>query len=97
MSDNNSIRKGFFYGIANVFSFLIMATISGILGLSITEETIPAALFAIFGGFIGSKIFKTWWKKMKSSSISGVFKALIFTLFTIALLVGIVFIALGRM
>jgi hypothetical protein len=96
MSNDDSIRKGFFYGISRIFSFLLTAAIGGILGLSITEETIPTALFAIFGGFIGSFIFNAWWKGMSGSTIAKTFKALIFTLFTIGLLIGMVFIALEK-
>jgi len=97
MANDDSIKKGFFYGVSRFFSFFITAAIGGFLGLSITKETIPAALFAIFGGFIGNFIFGAWWKGMKGSSVSRVFKALIFTLFTITLFAGIIFVALGKL
>lgn len=96
MSGDNSISKGFFYGASRIFSFFITATIGGFLGLSITKHTITAVLFAIFGGLVGNYIFVAWWKGMKSTSVGRTFKALIFTLFTILIMVGIIFVALGK-
>lgn len=95
MSDND-IKEGLTRGFSRILSFLITAAIGGFLGLSITKQTIAAALFAIAGGFIGDLIFKAWWRGMKSSSVARGFKAFIFTLFTIAIMVGIALVALGR-
>ncbi len=92
---DNDVKEGFGKGVANVFSFIICAAISGFAGLSLVEEPIMTIIFAIIGGFIGTIIFKLWWNGMKNSS-SPAFKAFIFTIFTLIIMAGIVFIALGK-
>ncbi len=93
---SNDINKGIFEGIARLFSFVISFAIGGFFGLSIVKETIPASLFAIFGGFIGYWIFIAWWNNTAKSSNSPTFKAFVFTIFTLLLLAGIIFLALGK-
>lgn len=92
---DNDVKEGFGKGVANVFSFIICAAISGFTGLSLVEKPTITIIFAIVGGFIGSFIFKLWWNKMKNLS-SPAFKAFIFTIFTLVVMAGLVFIILEK-
>jgi len=72
---DEDIKGGFFLAIIRIVSFVITAAIGGVAGLSITGETIPAALFAIGGGFIGNSIVMAWWRTIKGPSVGSVLKA----------------------
>jgi len=96
MPIDKDTKEGCFLTIVRIFSFIISAAISWSLGASITENPISAVVIIIAGGFIGREIFNGWWNSMKSSSILSIVKALIFTLFTVLLIAGIIIIVLEK-